>query len=260
LSSGVKASRAGSLGRFSELERMMSDHTIAAFDRELAALGQGIAEMGAIASQMASDAMGALSSLDSLLAQSAVESDFRLKALQREVEQQATLESARRQPVAKDLREIIGAMRIAGDLERIGELAKNIAERAMKIGPGTPPIDAALGLRRMNDAATRMLSDVLDAYAKRDAAQAQLVWSRVAELDSLGDLVDRDLLTHMMKKPRAITAGVQLLFCSKNIGRIGEHATNVAETVYYVVTGGAIIAIRPEGGADTGRRRTSAPT
>ena len=238
----------------------MSDHTVGAFDRELDELRRRIAEMGSIARRMASDAMDALSSRDSLLALSVADSDSELAALQREVERQATLEIARRQPVARDLRDIIGAMRIAGDLERIGDLARNVAEGATKIGPGMAPTGAALALRRMNDAASSMLTEVLDAYAERDATRAQMVWSRDAELDVLGDSLYRDLLTHMMEKPRAIKTGVQLMFCSKNVGRIGEHAANIAETVYYVVTGGATTAVGPEGRAEANPPRTSAPT
>jgi len=229
---------------------MMSDHTVRAYDKELDALGRRIAEMGGIAEKMVSDSMDALSSVNSELAQLVIATDPRLDALQREIEEHAILTIARRQPMAVDLREIIGAIRVAGDLERVGDLAKNIARRTVKIGPEVRLPRTAIGLKHMNDLATELLKDVLDAYAMRDAARAQAVWSRDAELDALEDSVFRDLLTHMMEDPRNITFCAHLLFCSKNIERIGDHATNIAETVFYLVTGGTLPTIRPKGGPD----------
>jgi phosphate transport system protein len=230
----------------------MSDHTMRVVDKELAGLSQRVAEMGGLAGQMVSDAMNALSGADSRLAQFVVQSDPRLDALQREIEEQAIEEIARRQPVADDLRSIIGAIRIAGDLERVGDLAKNIARRAIKIGPDVRLTGAGAGLRRMAEMATGMLTDVLDSYARHDAARAHSVWVYDAELDSVEDAVFRDILTHMMENPRNITFCAHLLFCSKNIERVGDHATNIAETVYYMVTGGALPIARPKGHAKEG--------
>jgi phosphate transport system protein len=152
--------------------------------------------------------------------------------------------------MAIDLREIIGAMRIAGDLERVGDLAKNIAKRAVTIGVESRLPRALIGLKHMNELATELMKDVLDAYAQRDSERAQAVWTRDAELDALEDSVFRDLLTHMMEDPRNISFCAHLLFCSKNIERIGDHATNVAETVYYLVTGETLPADRPKGRRD----------
>ena len=157
--------------------------------------------------------------------------------LQREIEEQATLTIARRQPVANDLREIIGAIRVAGDLERVGDLAKNIAKRSVKIGVEFRVPRAIVGIKHMNEFATELMKDVLDAYAQRDVERALDVWERDVDLDALEDSVFRDLLTHMMEDPRNITFCAHLLFCSKNIERIGDHATNIAETVVYLVTG-----------------------
>jgi phosphate transport system protein len=220
----------------------MSDHTVRAYDKELDALGRRIAEMGGIAEKMVSDSMDALSSVNSELARLVISTDPRLDALQREIEEHAILTIARRQPMAVDLR----------DLERVGDLAKNIARRTVKIGPEVRLARTAIGLKHMNDLATELLKDVLDAYAMRDAVRAQAVWSRDAELDALEDSVFRDLLTHMMEDPRNITFCAHLLFCSKNIERIGDHATNIAETVFYLVTGGTLPTIRPKGGPDAG--------
>ena len=228
----------------------MVDHIVRSYDKDLDTLERRIAEMGGIAEKMVIEAMDALSQADVALANQVVASDARLDALQREIEEQAILTIARRQPMAIDLREIVGAIRVAGDLERVGDLAKNIAKRSIKIGfePRLPR--AIVGLRHMNDVATELMKDVLDAYAQRDTERARAVWERDAELDALEDSVFRDLLTHMMEDPRNITYCAHLLFCSKNIERIGDHATNIAETVFYLVTGAPLPADRPKGRQD----------
>jgi phosphate transport system protein len=228
----------------------LADHTVHAYDRELDTLGLRIAEMGGLAEKMIVDSMDALGSVDADLAQRVVATDPRLDALQREIEEHAILTIARRQPMGVDLREIIGAIRIASDLERVGDLAKNIAKRTMKIGPEARVPRAVVGLKHMNDFATEQMKDVLDAYAQRDIERAQAVWTRDADLDALEDSVFRDLLTHMMEDPRNISFCAHLLFCSKNIERIGDHATNIAETVFYVVTGNTLPADRPKGRSD----------
>lgn len=229
----------------------MSEHTTRAYDKELDDLGRRIAEMGGIAEKMIIDAMDALSNADLDLARQVIAKDPRLDSLQREIEEQAILTIARRQPMAIDLREIIGAMRIAGDLERVGDLAKNIARRTVTIGvEARLPSSALVGLKHMNELATEQMKDVLDAYAQRDVERAQMVWTRDAELDALEDSVFRDLLTHMMEDPRNISFCAHLLFCSRNIERIGDHATNIAESVYYLVTGEALPTERPKGHPD----------
>jgi phosphate transport system protein len=227
----------------------LADHTVHAYDKELDALGLRIAEMGGIAEKMVVEAMDALGTVDSTLARQVVATDPRLDALQREIEEHAILTIARRQPMGVDLREIIGAIRIASDLERVGDLAKNIAKRTLKIGPEARVPRAVVGLKHMNELATEQMKDVLDAYAQRDIERAQAVWARDAELDALEDSVFRDLLTHMMEDPRNISFCAHLLFCSKNIERIGDHATNIAETVFYVVTGTSLPPDRPKGGS-----------
>ena len=228
----------------------MVDHIVKSYDKDLETLERRIAEMGGIAEKMVVDAMDALSQADVALAQQVVATDPRLDALQREIEEQAVLTIARRQPMAVDLREIIGAIRVAGDLERVGDLAKNIAKRSVKIGLEARVPRAIVGLKHMNDVATELMKDVLDAYAQRDVELARAVWERDAELDALEDSVFRDLLTHMMEDPRNISFCAHLLFCSKNIERIGDHATNIAETVFYLVTGSNLPAERPKGRHD----------
>jgi phosphate transport system protein len=227
-------------------------HTVRAYDKDLDLLERRIAEMGGIAEKMVIDAVDALSTGDASLAHHVVETDPRLDALQREIEEQATMTIARRQPVANDLREIIGAIRVAGDLERVGDLAKNIAKRSVKIGLESRVPRAIVGIKHMNDFATELMKDVLDAYAQRDVERALDVWERDVDLDALEDSVFRDLLTHMMEDPRNITFCAHLLFCSKNIERIGDHATNIAETVVYLVTGSTLPTERRRGRSVTG--------
>ncbi|WP_036260235.1 phosphate signaling complex protein PhoU [Methylocapsa aurea] len=225
----------------------MPNHTVRAYDDELEALDRKIAEMGGLAEKMLSDAMGALSDFDAKLALEAIDSDPRLDLLQREIEEQAILTIARRQPVAADLREIVAAIRISNDLERIGDLAKNIAKRAIKISPEMRTPRCVIGLRSMHDLAAMLLKDVLDAYAQRDVERARGVWIRDADLDALEDSVFRDLLTFMMEDPRNISFCAHLLFCSKNLERIGDHSTNIAETLVYFVTGEPLPMERPKG-------------
>ncbi|MBV1700664.1 MAG: phosphate signaling complex protein PhoU [Hyphomicrobiales bacterium] len=225
----------------------MAEHTVQSFDHELETLGRSIAEMGGIAEKMLADSMDALARVDTEMARRVVAMDPRLDALQRQIEEQAILTLALRQPMALDLREIIAAIRVSGDLERVGDLAKNIGKRTLKIAGEARIPRAMVGLRHMNDLAAIQLKDVLDAYAHRDEARARAVWLRDGELDALEDSVFRDLLTFMMEDPRNISFCTHLLFCSKNIERVGDHATNIAETVVYLVTGNTLPLERPKG-------------
>lgn len=224
----------------------MSEHIVRAYDKELEGLGRRIAEMGGIAEKMLMDAMDALASSDIDLAHRVVATDPRLDALQREIEEAAILTIARRQPMAVDLRECVAAIRISGDLERVGDLAKNIAKRTLQIATESRLPRAIVGLKSMHEVAAMQLKDVLDAYAERDVARARAVWTEDAELDALEDSVFRDLLTFMMEDPRDISFCTHLLFCSKNIERIGDHTTNIAETVVYLVTGESMPTERPK--------------
>jgi phosphate transport system protein len=225
----------------------MNDHIVRAYDNELEVLGRKIAEMGGIAEQMLSNAMDALATLDADLARATIATDIRLDVLQRDIEEHAIMTIAKRQPLAADLREIVAAIRISGDLERVGDLAKNIAKRALKLSGETRLPRAIVGLKSMHEAAAMLLKDALDAYALRDVERARMVWTHDVELDALEDSVFRDLLTFMMEDPRNISFCAHLLFCSKNIERIGDHSTNIAETVVYLVTGETLPMDRPKG-------------
>jgi phosphate transport system protein len=224
----------------------MSDHIVKSYDRDLEALGRRIAEMGGVAEKMLAEAMDALSAFDVDLAHRVVACDPRLDALQREIEESAILTIARRQPLAVDLRECIAAIRISGDIERVGDLAKNIAKRTLKIASEARVARAIVGLKSMHEIAAMQLKDSLDAYALRDTERARAVWENDADLDALEDSVFRDLLTFMMEDPRNISFCTHLLFCSKNLERIGDHTTNIAETVIYLVTGEPMPSERPK--------------
>ena len=225
----------------------MVNHTIKAFDADLELLDRYISEMGGIAEKMLADAMDALASMNTELAQRVIATDPRLDMMQREIEDYCVRTIARRQPMAVDLREIVGVIRISADLERIGDLAKNIAKRAAKVAGEARLPRAIVGLKSMRDLAAMQLNDVLDAYAQRDPERARAVWERDVELDALEDSVFRDLLTFMMEDPRNITFCTHLLFVSKNLERVGDHTTNIAETVVYIVTGDPLPIDRPRG-------------
>ena len=227
----------------------MSDHIVRSYDADLEGIRRSLAEMGGMAERMLGDSTVALVRRDTALAQKVITADQRLDNLQREIEEKAVLTIARRQPLAQDLRELISAIRLASDIERVGDLAKNIAKRTVKIAAEARMPRAIVGLRSMHEYAAMQLKDVLDAYAQRDVERARAVWVRDAELDALEDSVFRDLLTFMMEDPRNITFCTHLLFCSKNIERIGDHTTNIAETVVYLVTGEQPPVDRPKGAA-----------
>lgn len=230
----------------------MQEHIVTSYDNELDELGQKIAEMGGIAEQMLIDSIEALANLDSELARKTVAADPALDQLQRDIEDKAVLTIAKRQPMAIDLRQLVGCMRVASDLERVGDLAKNIAKRAIQIaGDGRLP-RTSIGLRHMGEVAGRQLKNILDAFASRDKDKAFDVWLGDAELDAIEEALFRELLTFMMEDPRNISYCTHLLFCSKNIERIGDHATNIAETIHYIATGESLPLERPKTLADRG--------
>ncbi len=223
----------------------MSEHIVSSYDVDLQNLRRRIAEMGGIAEKMMADAIRALVKGDTPLAQTVIAADTQLDILQREVEENAILTIARRQPLAVDLRETISAIRVSGDLERIGDLAKNIAKRSMAVSAEIQP-QIVVGLQHMFDLAIGQLKDVLDAYAQRDAERALRVWERDGQIDALHSSIFRALLTYMMEDPRNISFCAHLLFCAKNIERIGDHTTNIGETIYYLVTGETLSMQRPK--------------
>jgi phosphate transport system protein len=226
----------------------MTEHIVRSYDQDLETLRRSIAEMGGISEKMLAEAIDALVMRKVDLAKKVIGADKRLDALQREIEEKAIYTIARRQPLAVDLREIVSVIRIAGDIERIGDLSKNIAKRAIAISDQfQAPQRPLTGLRQMSVLVQGQLKAVFDAYASGDADAAIGVWSRDGEVDALNTSLFRELLTYMMEDPRHITFCTHLLFCTKNIERIGDHATNIAETIHYLVTGTNLDVDRPKG-------------
>jgi phosphate transport system protein len=225
----------------------MMEHTIKAFDADLQDLVRVVAEMGGLAEKQIGDAFEALDKRDLALAERVVGDDAKIDALQREIEEKAILTIARRQPMAVDLREIVGALRVSNDLERIGDLAKNIAKRVGALEGDFQPQQVMRGVEHMTDLVLTQIKDVLDSFARRNAAEAMAVWRSDEEVDAVNNSLFRELLTYMMEDPRNISYCIHLLFCAKNIERMGDHATNIAETVYYMVEGHAIAEERPKG-------------
>ncbi len=225
----------------------MTDHIVRSYDADLEGLRRSLAEMGGMSERMLGDSTVALVRRDTALAQKVISADQRLDNLQREVEEKAVLTIARRQPLANDLRELISAIRIAADIERVGDLAKNIAKRAVAIsGQFQPPHRAVVGLEHISRLVQSQLKDVLDAYAASNEQKAMDVWRRDDEIDALYTSLFRELLTYMMEDPRNITFCTHLLFCAKNVERIGDHTTNIAETIHYLVTGETPSDSRPK--------------
>ena len=223
----------------------MTDHTVRAYDDELMEIGRKITEMGGIAETMLANAIQSLVKGDTDLAQRVIATDPKLDVLEREIEEKAILTIARRQPMAIDLRALVSAIRIASDLERIGDLAKNVGKRVVAIDGQFAPQKIVGGVIHISDLALDRLHRVLDAYAHRDVEAAISVWNQDEEIDQLYNSLFRELLTYMMEDPRNIGFCAHLLFSAKNIERIGDHATNIAETIKYLVTGETVVTDRP---------------
>ena len=215
----------------------MTEHTVTAFDDDLNFLVAKISEMGGNAESMVARSVNSLLTADEGLARSVVADDKVLDALQVEVDDHVVLLIAKRQPMAQDLREAIGALRMATDLERIGDLGKNVARRSFQIEDNLPPKKLQRGLQHLTNVSLEQLKDALDAYAAKDVDKARAVWDRDDEIDSLYTSLFREFLTYMMEDPRNITYCTHLLFCAKNLERIGDHVTNLAETTNYIVNG-----------------------
>jgi phosphate transport system protein len=223
----------------------MSEHIVKAFTEQLEALSSGIAQMGGLAEAQLADAVQAVSRRDTALAERVIAGDPRIDELQQVLEDRALKLLALRQPMAVDLRATLAAIKIASELERIGDLAKNIGKRALVLNR-EPPIRLTQSLGRMGRAALNQLKLVLDAYSDRDAAGAEAVWRNDGEIDEIYNSLFRELLTYMMEDPRTIGLCAHMLFVAKNIERSGDHATNIAEVVYHMVTGGHLAAERPK--------------
>jgi phosphate transport system protein len=226
---------------------MASEHTAKAFDADLQELSRLVSEMGGLAERQIVDSVDALVRRDAALGKRVVELDGEIDKLQHQIEERAVLTIARRQPMAVDLREIVGALRVATDLERIGDLAKNIGKRVNQLDGDFHPMKLIRGLEHMTTLVQSQIKSVLDAYAAHDLPAAMTVWKGDEEVDAICTSLFRELLTYMMEDPRNISFCIHLMFCAKNIERIGDHATNIAETVFYMIEGQQISDKRPKG-------------
>jgi phosphate transport system protein len=230
----------------------MHPHTIASYDADLNTLNGLVAEMADRAEAALDDATQALFDGDLQLAQRVIAGDQAIDALQHRVEEKAISTIATRQPVAIDLREIVSTIRTANDLERIGDLSKNVAKRVIAIGEQSGSLKAASSLMPLASRVREQLKSVGVAYRNRDDASALEVWSADGAIDTLHTSLFRELLTYMMEDPRSIGFCAHLLFCAKNLERIGDHATNIAETVHYMVTGDMLSEERPKADGSSG--------
>lgn len=223
----------------------MSDHTSTAFDADLAGLRSDVAEMGGLVVKGVTDAVLALARRDGDLARSVIAFDRKIDAIGRGIEERSILTIARRQPVAVDLREILAMFRIANELERFGDLAKSIARRVGEVGE-IGPVRAVRRVEHMASLVRRQLRAVIASFVERDAAKALAVWAADEEVDHLHTSVFRELLTYMMEDPRSIGYCTHLMLCAKNLERMGDHATNIAESVQFIVTGQMFSDPRPK--------------
>jgi phosphate transport system protein len=225
---------------------MSSEHVVKGYDEELHRLSNTITEMGGLAESQLGAAIEAVVERDSDLAGTVVENDARVDQLQRDLDNLAIRLLALRQPVGRDLREIFAAVKMASDLERICDYAANVAKRSIALDQ-SPPARPVYSLPRMARLAQLQVKDVIDAYVARDANKAYAVWMRDEEVDEMYSSLFRELLTYMMEDPRNIGPCSHLLFMAKNIERIGDHATNIAEDLYYLVHGTPLAQQRPKG-------------
>jgi len=221
-------------------------HTTMVFDSELQALSCRIAEMGGLVEQQIVEAIGALTNRDQERGWQVVAADATIDVMQRTIEESAVETIARHQPVDVNLRQLVGILRIVNELERIGDLAKNIGKRVGAIKSEHMSRQAMGGVRHMAMLALEQLRDVLDSFASRNVTKAVEVWARDQHVDRLYTSLFRELLTHMSDDPSTAIFGVHLVFCTKNIERIGDHTTNIAEAVHYMVRGFALREDRPK--------------
>src|SRR5690606_21972430 len=215
----------------------MHEHIVRSYDQELELLDKKIAQMGGEVEQELAQGFDALERRDPKLAEAVAASDRKVDALESEIQELTIRMIAKRQPLADDLRHIMTVLKIAGDLERIGDLAKNIAKRALAISGENHPKPLLTGLKNMTELALRQIKDVLDAYGERQADTALAVWRADEQIDAMYNSLFRELLTCMMEDPRNIGLCTHLPFGAKNIERIGDHTTNIAENVHFLVHG-----------------------
>lgn len=224
----------------------MGEHTVSQFDVELNTIDSLLRAMGETANAMVDMAIRSLLTGDTGLAQRVISEDAIMDQHQRDLDGRAITLIAKRQPMAQDLRAVLGAIRMAGDMERIGDLAKNIAKRVNVVGSTTIPKGLSHGIDSMAKLVHEQVSEVIERYVARNPEGLARLRDDDEKIDVSYTAIFRELLTYMMEDPRNITACTHLLFCAKNLERIGDHVTNVAENAYYIVTGEQLPLARPK--------------
>ncbi len=219
-----------------------------------------IAEMGGLAERQILEAMGALDKRDQARARQVIAADAAIDAMQRTIDARAVEIIVRCKPVVNDLRKIVGILRIANELERIGDLAKNIGKRIGSINRDPVPRQSMRGVSHLANLMLAQLRDVLDSFASRDVAKAISVWARDEDVDRLYTSIFRELLTYMMEDPGTVMFGVHLVFCTKNLERMGDHATNIAEAIHYMVEGQTLWRERPKADVTIASRAAIRPS
>jgi phosphate transport system protein len=223
-----------------------AEHIVKSYENELNRLRSLIADMGGMVEHQVADACDAVVNRNTEAATAAVAQDPQVDAAEREIEQFVIRLLALRQPVAGDLRLIVSSLKITGDLERIGDYAANVAKRSVVLQQFQLPYTLS-GLAHMTRLVQENLKSVIDAAGEGDTEKALEVWRSDELIDDIYNALFRELITYMMEDPRNITPCTHLLFIAKNLERIGDHATNIAETIYYAVTGEPLISARPKG-------------
>jgi len=223
-----------------------TEHTVRSYSLELERLSNLLTQMGGVAEAQVKAAVAAVARRDATLAAQVMQADQRLDDYERAIDGEAIRLLALRQPMAQDLREIVSALKVSADLERIGDYAANIAKRSLALAQ-VPVVRPAAAIPRMGRLVEEMLKDVIDAYIERDVDKAIAVRERDEDLDGLYTSLFREVLTDMMEDPRTITPCTHLLFMAKNLERIGDHATNIAETIHFLVRGHALAGDRQKG-------------
>lgn len=228
-----------------ETSHVGGEHIVKAYDEELENLNNAIIELGGVTEVQIADAIEAVMKRDTDLAVTVIQNDDRADELNYQVDIQATRLLALRQPMALDLRTIVAALKISADLERIADYAANIAKRSIPLSEAEPvrPVHV---IPRMSRLASQMIKDVLDAFVQRDVEKAVAVWNADKEVDEMYTSLFRELLTYMMENPRNITPCTHLLFIAKNLERIGDHVTNISETIHFLVKGTRMNETRPK--------------
>ena len=227
----------------------MPEHTVRSYDEELAHLIEAVVRMGSLAEASLADSLQTIIRRDASLTQTVIERDLTLDDLNRDIERRAIRMIALRQPVARDLRHTVAAMKIASNLERVGDLAKNIAKRGAVLAQTEPVAGLTGSIERVGRLVSGRLKDVLDAYRSDEIDPALAVWFHDDDVDEDCEVISRELLGFMMNETRTIAACAHLLFIAKNLERIGDHATNIAELVHYEVSGAELPMARPKRGA-----------